>query len=305
MEASRGRGIAAVVAIGLAQAMGAGGCAYPHPVEIDASLSVDASIDMPADAGIDAAVPTIGVTVALAPFVELGTTVPWSAQLVGPPDRSIRYVAAVAPTTAGTASPATASSALDASGALLVTGTFVASVAGVASLTVSIADGGEGSGSTMAELATFKSLGARAAFTTATTTTLNANRMFAVPVAVPAGTRIIAFGLRAGSAADVKIGLYGSTGSAPGDLLASSPVIHAIAGESIVYLTSAQTVAGTGAYLAVVPASDLVLALDASGNVNEFARNVTNFSDPLPSPFGIAATFAGGTINVFVIAVSP
>lgn len=260
----------------------------------------------PIDSGVDGLGSSTSVTLTLPGYLDLSSSGTWRADLVGPAGVTASYAWSTSPPAAVTMMPSTGSATLDLDGHLQLTGTVVAG-ASAASVTAEFGLTGatEGTGSGAITVASFQTYGNRAQFANTTDVPLVANRLFATPVSVPQGARIIAFGLRDGSiASDVKLGLYATSGTEPGGLLLESPTFHAVPGESLTYLSTPQTLTAPAAYLAVIAATNVSIPINgASGQeVPQFTRD-TAFAQPLPSSFGQTASFMGGASNVFVVAV--
>lgn len=247
------------------------------------------------------------VTLQLPRYLDLDTSAAWQADVVGPSSAAIHYEWRASPAEAVSLSPASASAALDGTGKLTITGTMTAGGASaLASLELVVTGDAAGSMSASLQVARFEMFGYRAAFAQPSGTTLNAGRALAIPFTMTSGRRLIAFGVRAASAASIRIGVYGTTGAAPGDLLLASPAISVTVGETVAFLDSPQALTGQASYLTVVPVTDLSIEIDANpaNAVSEFASNLTA-GDPLPSPFPTTTHLMGGATNVFVIAIAP
>ena len=240
-------------------------------------------------------------------YLDQGASAGWQATIHGPPSASIDYTWQVTPIGAATLAPISASSALDASGQLQLSGTAVGGgSAATANAQLFVHGGAAGQAMAAIVVAAFETFGYRAPFSSSADTTLAAGRVLAVPLTMTAGQRVIAFGLRTSSAASVEVGLYGSSGSAPGDLLVASPRFATTPGENVIYLAAPQTPSGQPSYLAIVATTDVSLTVDAAAAhaVTEYAVDITSSGD-LPSHFASTTSFMGGPTNVFVIAIAP
>jgi hypothetical protein len=266
--------------------------------------------EVAADAGPDAtldAVPSASATLELPRYLDLGQTESWQAEIAGPPGATIHYAWQITPSAGVMFSPANASSALDATGKLTLTGTVASGATPTtANCELDVMGEAAGSASSSIEVAAFESFGYRLPFAQSSDTTLNAGRVLAVPFTMTSGVRVIAFGLRTASIADVRLGIYGSTGAEPADLLLASPVISTSPGETVSFLDTPQLLTATVSYIALVSNTDLEIAVDsnAADAVPEFASDIT-VASPLPSRLSQTTSFTGGPTNVFVIAFAP
>ena len=264
-------------------------------------------IPVAGDAGGDAEAPAATVALQLPKYLDLGSTATWQATVQGPASASVQYAWQVTPVGAATLAPGSASSALDATGMLTLSGTVVAGGSATsASTTLTVQGDAAGSATASILVAPFETFGFRAPFAQSMDTTLTAGRVLAFPFTMTAGQRVIALGLRAGSTTSVQLGIYGTSGAAPADLLVASPVFTTSPGETVVYLDAPLTLSAQPSYLAVAASSDLVVAVDSdsSHSVTEYATDLP-IGGPLPSPFAPTTSFMGGPSNVFVIAIAP
>jgi len=265
---------------------------------------------MPADArGVDAATDSAAATIQVAApaYLDEGATASWQAAITGPPLAAIDYAWEVTPIGAATLAPASASSALDATGQAQLSGSAVGGgFAATANAELVVRGGAVGTAQVAIIVAAFETFGYRPPFSQSSDTTLAAGRVLAVPLTMTAGQRVIAFGLRTSSTTTVEVGLYGSSGSGPGDLLVASPRFTTSPGENVVYLPAPQTPSGQPSYLAIAGSADLSLTVDAAAAhaVTEYAVDITPGGD-LPSQFASTTSFTGGPTNVFVIAIAP
>lgn len=288
-------------------------CGFPQPARTSdargdggGGSAGDASLDAQADSAPDVAAGAVSVALSTPAFLQLGSAAPFTAALVGAAGSSLSFSVAVEPAAAATVTPSTGTAALGSDGTLVLSETLTAGSAADATVTVHVTGSVVGAGSAVVAVSAFQTFGARAAFADSGDSTLNGGRLLAVPLGVPAGARIIAFGLRATSAQSVRLGLYASSGSAPGALLLSSAVFTTSVGETVAFFDTAQTLPAAATFIGVLAADDLGIVIDQApaDAVSAFARNAV-IGVPLPSPFGTATTFTQGPLHAFVIALSP
>ncbi len=293
------------------------GCGFPQPARTSdargdggggsaGDASLDGRADGAPDAPPDVAAGAVSVTLSTPAFLQLGSAAPFTAALVGAAGSSLSYSVTVVPAGAATVAPSTGTAALGSDGTLVLSATLTAGSAAEATMTVHVTGSVVGAGSAVVDVSAFQTFGARAAFADSGDSTLNGGRLLAVPLSVPSGARIIAFGIRATSAQNVRLGLYAASGSAPGALLLSSAVFTTNVGETVAFFDAAQTLPAASTFIGVLAADDLGIVIDQApaDAVSAFARNAV-IGGPLPSPFGTATTFSQGPLHAFVIALSP